>query len=542
MKKNIFIGGAWPYANGSMHIGHVAALIPGDVLARYHRAKGDFVIFVSGSDCHGTPISIRANKEGVSPERIAQRYHEEFGSCFKRLNFSYNKYTSTMSQNHGKFVQYFFSKLIENGSLYEKEVKQVYCNSCQKFLPDRYVNGTCPICGADARGDQCDMCGSLLEPEQLKNIRCAICGNIPTLQPSSQLYLNITRFKDLLESYVEEHKNFWRQNAYNESKKYIQSGLQDRAATRDLDWGIHVPKEGYERKRIYVWFEAVLGYLSAAYEYCLENDIDFLGFWNNSFQYYVHGKDNIPFHTIILPSLLLSHGNLHLPDRIVSSEYMTLEGRKISTSAGWAVWLPYLLDKYDSDSVRMFFIAFGPENKDADFSWNNFITFHNSQLLGSYGNFVNRTLAFINKYRESRVPEGSIDMLVENKIKETFIDVSLCIEQGHFRDAVSSLFSLVNFGNKYYDNNKPWITRSSNPKDCNTTIYNCVQIIAALSTMFHPFIPSSSAKVESWLNIDNMWKQKIVPSGLKIPEVSVLFNRIDKEMIKYEADSLSANA
>lgn len=539
MNRKVLVGGAWPYANGSLHIGHIAALIPGDVLARYYRANNDLVVYVSGSDCHGTPISIRAHKENVTPESIAQKYHEEFTTCFQRLNFTFDKYTNTMNPYHEKFVQQFFSDLIANGSLYEKEVKQVYCSSCNKFLPDRYVNGTCPVCGADARGDQCDACGSLLEPEQLENMRCAICGSKPTLQPSSQLYLNIIKFKDTLESYVNDHENVWRQNAVNESKKYINSGLEDRAATRDLDWGIEVPREGYGHKRIYVWFEAVLGYVSAAKEYCQEKDIDFGDFWSNSLQYYVHGKDNIPFHTIILPSLLLSHGETHLPDRIISSEYMTLEGRKISTSAGWAVWLPYLIENYNSDTIRLFFVAFGPENKDADFSWSNFITFHNSQLLGGYGNLVNRTLAFINKYNESHIPEGSIDPLVCDTIKEAFKDVSLCIEQGHFRDAVSSLFALVNYGNKYYDNNKPWITRTSNPQDCNNTLYNCVQIIAALATMFHPFIPESSAKVEEWLKIDSSWEQKAIPAGLEIPQVSVLFERIDKKQIEFETELLA---
>lgn len=327
MKRNILVGGAWPYANGSLHIGHIAALLPGDVIARYHRAKGDFVVYVSGSDCHGTPISIRAAKEHVQPREIANTYHKNFKECFDKLNFTYSKYENTMLPFHEKYVSEFFAFLIDNGSLYEREVKQVFCEKCDKFLPDRYVNGICPVCGSDARGDQCDNCSSLLEPENLLNITCAICHDTPTLRPSKQLYLHIVRLKDALRSYVHTHGN-WRSNAINESLKYIQSGLQDRAATRDINWGIDVPKAGYEDKRIYVWFEAVLGYLSMTKLYCEENGIDFSEFWQNSFHYYVHGKDNIPFHTIILPSLLMSCGNIHLPDMIISSEYVTLEGKK----------------------------------------------------------------------------------------------------------------------------------------------------------------------------------------------------------------------
>ena len=542
MNRKVFIGGAWPYANGSLHIGHMAALVPGDVLARYFRAKGDEVIYVSGSDCHGTPISVRANKEGVSPASIAQRYHDEFADCFKRMEFSYSEYSNTMDPYHEQFVKEFFEKLIENGQLYEKTINQVFCEKCNKFLPDRYVNGICPVCGAEARGDQCDSCGSLLEPEQLGNIRCAICGSSPVLRPSSQLYLNIIQHEAALREFVEKKVDIWRQNAWNESNKYLNSGLQDRAATRDIDWGIEVPQQGYEQKRIYVWFEAVLGYLSMAKKYCEKNGIDFLEFWQNSYHYYVHGKDNIPFHTIILPALLLASGENHLPDMIVSSEYMTLEGKKISTSKNWAIWIPYLLDHYDADSIRLYFLAFGPETKDADFSWENFITFHNGQLLGAYGNFVNRTLAFINKYCDSIVPKGTIDPAVEDAIDTAFSDTSDAIERGNFRDAIKHIFALVNFANKYYDENKPWVTRTENPEACNELLFNCVQIITNLAVLFAPFIPASSEKVSSWLKTDLSWEKKEVAGAITIPAVEVLYQRIDKKRIKEELDTLKKGA
>ncbi len=537
MSKNILIGGAWPYANGSLHGGHMVALVPGDVLARYHRQKGDRVIYVSGSDCHGTPISIRATKEGKQPEQIAQHYHDEFKDCFTRLGFTYDKYENTMVPYHEHFVKQFFEELIDNGSFYEKEEQQVFCTKCNKFLPDRYVNGTCPVCGKDARGDQCDNCGALLEPERLLNIRCAICGEKPVLKASKQLYLHIVRFKEELTKFVDSHAN-WRTNAINESKKYIQSGFQDRAATRDLDWGIDVPLKGYEGKKIYVWFEAVLGYVSMAKMYCEEHGIDFHDFWNDSFHYYVHGKDNIPFHTIILPALLLSKGDMRLPDMIVSSEFLTLEGKKISTSKNWAVWIPYLLDNYNPDLIRAYFISFGPETKDSDFSWNNFITFNNSQIVGAYGNFINRTLAFINKYKDDIIPDGTLDADVKSKIDETFIKVGADIESAKFRDAMRDLFDLVDFGNRYYDNHKPWETRTTDPADCDHTLFNCVQIIANLAVLFHPFMPFSSEKIESWLDIDSSWQPKSIPQHQTLPKVGILFDRIDKKKITEELDKL----
>lgn len=540
MEKNILIGGAWPYANGSLHIGHMAALVPGDVIARYYRANGDNVIYVSGSDCHGTPICIRATQEGVEPDAIAMKYHIEFSRLFNKLNFTYDMYANTMMEEHEEFVKVFFEDLIENGSLYEKTINQVYCENCKKFLPDRYVNGICPVCGSMARGDQCDACGVLLEPEQLKNIKCSICESKPIVKPSTQLYLNIVKYKSKLFNYVEQHTD-WRQNAQNESNKYINSGLQDRAATRDIDWGISVPKKGYEKKRIYVWFEAVLGYLSATKYVCNERNIDFEEFWNNSYHYYVHGKDNIPFHTIILPSLLMSHNDMHKPDMIISSEYVTLEGKKISTSNNWAIWMPYLLENYDSDSIRLFFLANGPETKDADFTWNAFITYHNSQLLGAYGNFINRTLAFINKYFDSIIPGKVIEDAIMHEIEKIYKHTSEKIESGNFREAINLIFELVYFGNKYYDEQKPWITRTEDIEHCSNTIYNCVQIIANLAVLFHPFIPKSSEVVEGWLGINNEWKLKKISAGNRIPQVTLLYERIDKKRITEEVQKLKEN-
>lgn len=363
--RNILIGGAWPYANGSLHIGHIAGLLPGDVLARYHRAIGDQVYFVSGSDCHGTPVAIRARQEKKSPREISDSYHEEFVECFDRLGFSYDVYTKTSSRAHGEFVREFHQKLYESGYVYEKENPQAYCENCGGFLADRFVSGKCPRCGKDARGDQCDACGAVLEPENLSEPVCAVCGQPIGFRKSKHLYLAVTQLQDELKALADGHPE-WRKNALAFTDRYIEEGLRDRALTRDLEWGIRVPREGYENKTIYIWAENVLGYLSASREAARARGTDFNELWGEGARhYYVHGKDNIPFHTIILPALLLANDrSWHLPDRIVSSEYMTLEGRKISTSQNYAIWVKELLEQFEADSIRYFFLANGPEKKD----------------------------------------------------------------------------------------------------------------------------------------------------------------------------------
>ncbi len=357
--NNIVIGGAWPYANGSLHIGHIAALLPGDVLARYFRAKGKEVYYVSGSDCHGTPITIRAKQEGSTPEIISEQYHQEFCMIFEKLGFSYDLYTKTSAEHHKEFVSEFHTRLYRSNFIAEKKVKQAFCPKCQKVLTDRLIIGTCPVCGASTRGDQCDCCGEVLEADSILAARCSDCHSLLTFGETTQIFLQISQLKNELQNYLEEHAR-WRKNAIAFTKRYIDEGLRDRAITRDLDWGIDVPKVGYEDKKIYIWAENVLGYLSAVSELCNQRNTSFSEvFGKDSLHYYVHGKDNIPFHTIILPSLLLAEGEgLHLPDEIISSEYLTLEGRKISTSQNWA---KDLAEAYNPDAIRYFFIANGPE-------------------------------------------------------------------------------------------------------------------------------------------------------------------------------------
>lgn len=526
--KKILIGGAWPYANGSLHIGHIAGLLPGDILARYWRAKGTEVFYVSGSDCHGTPITIRAKQEGKSPKEISDYYHEEFCEVFQKLGFSYDLYTKTSDESHITFVKRFHEKLYLSPYIEERTVRQAFCPHCQKALNDRQILGSCPKCGEATRGDQCDACGEVLDAETIVDARCAECGTACTFGQSTQLFLTLSKLKGELTELLEAHPN-WRRNAIAFTRRYLDEGLRDRAITRDLDWGIDVPLAGYEKKKIYIWAENVLGYLSAGKQLCEERGVPFEElFGEDALHYYVHGKDNIPFHTIILPALLIAHGeSLHLPDVIVSSEYVTLEGRKISTSQNWAVWAKDIVSKYQPDAIRYFFIANGPEKRDADFTWKEFAERNNSELAGIWGNFVNRTLAFIVKYLNGTVPAGEPDGAISARIERGYEIVGQKIEKGYFKDAIDEALDLARFGNKYYDTQAPWKTRVSDRKNCGQTLYNCVQLIANIANLLTPFLPFTSETVHGWLDCNFDWQPVYVRPGHELPKISILFQRID---------------
>lgn len=539
--KNILIGGAWPYANGSLHIGHIAALLPGDIIARYHRAIGNHVFYVSGSDCHGTPVAIRAKQEGKTPGEVSDFYHDQFVDVFNKLGFSYDLYTKTSDVLHVEFAQEFHKKLYEGSYIHERTVKQAFCQSCNKVLTDRLIVGNCPACGAATRGDQCEACGEVLDVDTVVDAKCSECSSSLIFGETTQLYLKIAELTPELTEYLKAHKN-WRKNAIAFTKRYIDEGLRDRAITRDLDWGIDVPKAGYENKKIYIWAENVLGYLSASAVLCAERNIPFTELFGanaNARHYYVHGKDNIPFHTIILPSLLLAQdGGFRLPDDIISSEYLTLERRKISTSQNWAVWAKDIVNRYNPDALRYFFIANGPEKRDTDFSWREFVERNNNELLGAYGNFVHRTLSFIAKYQGSTVPDARTDSEVQKRISEAFGAVGQKIEDGHLNNALDDAFELVRFGNKYFDSGEPWKTRTESATECSETIFNCVQLIVNLAVLLEPFLPFSSAKIREWLQFDNSWDMKSIPAGFRIPAPEILFERIDKKVVDDEVAKL----
>ncbi len=535
----VLIGGAWPYANGSLHIGHIAGLIAGDIIARYHRLKGDDVLYVSGSDCHGTPIAIRAKQEGIDPKEITDKYHQEIIECFDKLGFTYDNYSRTDNDFHKAEVQKIFKKIWDNGFLYSNQIEQLYCEFDKQFLPDRYVEGTCPHCGAKARGDQCDSCTSMLDPLELHDRTCKLCGNEPIVKETEHLYFRLSAFQDRLEKYLRDAEG-WRDNAIKLTERYLSEGLIDRAVTRDIDLGIHAPIEGFENKRIYVWMEAVCGYLTASMEWGLKEKQDWKKYWQeDALSYYVHGKDNVPFHSIIWPALLLAQGDLNLPDRIVSSEYLTLERRKISTSENWAVWLPYIVERYQADAIRYFIIINGPEKRDADFSWREFINSNNGELLGAFGNFVNRNLVFIKKSFDAKVPNGQMNQEIAKEIKDLYKKTGELIEQGEFKASLEEIFSFIRSANKYFDEEQPWVQVKEDIDSASNTLYTSVQIIANLANLLEPFTPFACEKISRFLKIDKRsWDYHEVEQGLELGELEILFERLDTKLIDEELERL----
>lgn len=526
MSRNVVIGGAWPYANSSLHLGHLVALLPGDFLARYHRKLGDNVIYVSGSDCHGTPITIRAKKEKKSPKEICEEYHKEFEEAFNKMNFSYSLYTKTEDEYHKEKAKEIFKKIYDNGYIVEKEDMQPYCPHCNKFLADRELILTCPNCGNETKGEECD-CGYNPTAEDLKKARCQECGTNVIEKPNNNLYLILTKLQEEIENYYNQNKDNWRKNSQNETLKYLKQGLIDRAVTRDLEWGVDVPVEGYENKKMYVWIEAVLGYITASMKYCEENNLNWEDYWknDNTIMYMVHGKDNIIFHSIILPALLIAmKDNMKLPDKIVSCEYLNINDEKISKSKGNGITILDLVKEYNIDSIRYFFLSNGPEKKDSNFSLDEFKQVHNSDLVNKFGNFVNRTLKF--KGLE-KVEVNKLDEEIRKIVLETYENVSKSIGKLEFRNAIEEIMKLVEFGNKYYDETKPWVLYKENMDEFKKVIYNCTYIIANLANLFEPVMPEASKKIQKYLDIDtSKWGEIEVKEEIKLDNLEPLFERI----------------
>ncbi|MFZ3589590.1 methionine--tRNA ligase [Bacillus sp. DJP31] len=546
---SIFIGGAWPYANGSLHLGHIAGLLPGDIVARYYRQKGEEVLYVSGSDCNGTPIAIRARQEGKDVSTITDYYHQEFVHCFEQLGFTFDLFSRTDKETHHQVVQELFKDLLDKNLIYKKTVQQSFCEECDQFLPDRYVEGTCPHCLAEARGDQCDTCSSILDPLDLLHRKCKLCSQSPTVKDTEHFYFALSLFQTKLEAFLQEAKinGTWRENAIHLTERYLKEGLHDRAVSRDLSIGISVPVAGFEDKKIYVWIEAVSGYLSSSIEWGKTMNKDWEGFWNpdapEGKAYYVHGKDNIPFHTIIWPALLLGKEKLKLPSHIISNEYLTLERKKISTSKNYAVWLPDLLSNYHPDSIRYYVTINAPEKRDADFSWREFVHSHNGELLGAYGNFVNRTLKFIEKSFDSKIPQGTMDLKLKARITELYKIVGSKIENGECKVAIELIFDLIRGANKYFDLQKPWVTAIENEIDCHNTLYTCVQVIVNLSNLLSPFLPFSTEQIRGYLNMNEQpsWKY-IQTSNTTINNITALYERIDPSAIEKERNKLGLSS
>lgn len=542
---NIIIGISWPFANGELHIGHAASSLPGDVIARYHRLKGNNVILVSGTDCHGTPTEVKALQENKSPKEIVDECHVSFAKDFKDFGISFDLYNRTDDPYHKEFVQEQFVKYYNNGYLEEKEEEQLYCDHCKLFLADRYIIGICPKCGAEIKGDECEKCGSLLTIDEVKETKCAICGNKTTYKKNKNLYFKLSNFQNDIKTLLESKKSLWRENAVSFTERYLKEGIPDRCASRTLNYGIDVPIDGFRDKKLYGWFENVWGYVTASKKYAESNNLNWEDYWknDNSKIYLVHAKDNIPFHTVIFPSLLLAtQDNYRLPDKIISDEYITIEGEKLSKSKGNYITLRHLLDNYPVDAIRYYFSINNPEKRDFNFTYEGFINTINGELLGKWGNFVNRTLQFINKSFDGKLNSNKVDETIKSKLKELYDVVGNDIDNGDTKDGLSKIFDFINYSNKYFDENEPWKLAKEDITKCEDILYNCCNIIFNVNNLLKPYLFETTKKVEEYLNsnIDSWNYQKL--DGVQLSkEIEPLFIRYDKSKIEEERDLLKQN-
>ena len=552
MSERIFIGVAWPYADGPLHLGHIAgAYLPSDIFARYHRTKGNEVLMVSGSDQHGTPITVKAEQEGKKPAQIATKYHQQFLDSWQKLGISFDLFTNTGTTNHSEVSQHIFLTLLDKGYIYKATVSQPFCPQCQRFLPDRYIEGTCPHCGfSGARGDQCDACGRPLNPAELTDPHCRLCDAAPVFKDTEHFFLKLSAFNDKLLAWVKQQTH-WRPNVRNFTLQYLKEGLKDRAITRDIGWGVTVPVDGFENKRIYVWFEAVIGYLSASKEWAKSSGDSekWRSFWQDkeAKSYYFIGKDNIPFHTMVWPAMLMGYGNLNLPYDVPANEFLTIEGRKLSTSRNWAVWLPDYLSRYDPDPLRYLFSINMPETSDTDFSWREFIRRNNDELVATYGNLVHRVLTFVYKNFDGCVPHyDDIDAsgrALENRSLALLNDVGKLLSGCHFKQAIMMAMSLAHETNRYLDEKSPWKTIKEDRQAAANSLYVALGVISCLKTLLYPFLPFSSQKLHEFLGFkgrveDDGWQLSLPSPGQKLLPPEPLFSKLDEKVVEEETSRL----
>ena len=557
MSERIFIGVAWPYANGPLHLGHLAGCyLAADIFARYHRMKGNEVLMVSGSDTHGTPITIRADQEGITPAQVVERYHADFLDTWERLGISFDLFTHTNTENHERVVHDIFLSLLEQGYIYTDNMLLAYCPGCQRFLPDRYVEGVCPHCRYErARGDQCDQCGRTLDPQDLIEAFCVLCGGTPEFRESEHFFLKLSAFQEPLLEWIREQPH-WRANVSNQTRSFLEGGLKDRAITRDLTWGIPIPLEGYEGKRIYVWFEAVIGYLSAAVEWAANSGQTgkWEEFWKqpDTRSYYFIGKDNIPFHSIIWPAMIMGYGNgLNLPYDVPANEFLSLENRKFSTSQNWAVWVPDYLDRYDPDPLRYLLSINMPEAGDADFSWAEFVRRNNEELVATYGNLVNRVLSFTYRNFDGLAPPAREPDETDRQLLETartaLADVGDSLEHTRFKVAIGQVFALAQEANRYLDAKAPWRAIRSDREDAGNTLNVSLQVLNCLKVALAPFLPFSSQKVHEYLGLEGSVEQEkwdfeslagAIQGGNPLRQPAPLYTKLDPEVVEMETQRL----
>ena len=562
MSKRYTITAALPYTNGPIHIGHLAGVyVPADIYARYLRLTGNDVAFICGSDEHGVPITIKAKKEGVTPQDIVDKYHAIIKKSFEDFGVSFDNYSRTSAKIHHDTAQKFFKTLYDKGEFIEEVTEQLYDEKADQFLADRFVTGTCPKCSnEEAYGDQCEKCGSSLNATDLINPKSAITGNAPTLKQTKHWFLPLDKHEALLKEWIlKGHKKDWKPNVYGQVKSWIDDGLRPRAVTRDLDWGIPVPVEGAEGKVLYVWFDAPIGYISATKEWAERVDKDWEPYWKDENTKLVHfiGKDNIVFHCIIFPAMLKAEGSYILPDNVPANEFLNLEGNKLSTSKNWAVWLPEYLEDFPNqqDVLRYALTANAPETKDNDFTWADFQAKNNNELVAIFGNFINRVVVLTDKYYNGIVPSPSnftqVDEEVLAAIKAYPDVIASSIERYRFREASQELMNLARLGNKYLADEEPWKVIKVDEERTKTIMFVALQIASALATLSEPFLPFTSDKLKNILSVassavemsweDISTKNVLLPTGHQIGKAELLFSKIEDETIQHQLDKLIAS-
>lgn len=552
--KRYTITSALPYANGPLHIGHLAGVyVPADIFVRYLRLKGEDVVFIGGSDEHGVPITIKARQQGVTPQQIVDKYHGMIKKSFEEFGISFDIYSRTSNPIHHQTASEFFTTLYEKGEFIEKNSLQYYDEATQHFLADRYITGTCPHCHFDkAYGDQCESCGTSLSPDDLINPVSVLSGNIPVKKETKHWYLPLDKYEPWLREWIlESHKDDWKTNVYGQCKSWIDQGLQPRAVTRDLDWGVKVPLPEAQDKVLYVWFDAPIGYISATREWAEKTGRNWETYWKDPETRLIHfiGKDNIVFHCIIFPSMLKHEGSFILPDNVPAFEFMNLENDKISTSRNWAVWLHEYLEEFPGkqDVLRYVLCANGPETKDNDFTWKDFQSRNNSELLAIFGNFVNRTLVLTHKYYEGKVPAieelNDYDKSVLEEIKEFPMRIGVSLDTFRFREALNELMNLARLGNKYLTDSEPWKIFKTDEARVRTILNISLQICANLAVLSRPFLPFTSAKLTAMQNMTEFtWKDagnaSLLVDGQQLNQPELLFERIEDDVIEAQVQKL----
>ena len=550
MNEHILVCVAWPYAKSSTHVGQiVGAYLPADTFARYHRLAGNHVLMVSGSDEHGTPILVDAERQGITPREFVANYHQQICDIWQRLGISWDLYTETGTENHYRITQDFFLTLYDKGYIFKDSMLSPYCPTDRRFLPDRYVEGTCPHCGyTAARGDQCDNCGRVLDPVDLIEPRCRLCGSKESkleIRSTDHFFLDLPKLQEPLLAWLSEGKEHWRSNVMAFTMNWLKEGLRPRAITRDLDWGVPIPLEGYDDKRIYVWFDAVIGYFSASVEWAAnQGDTEAWKTWwvpgltePPAKSYYFIGKDNIPFHAIIWPAMLLGYGNRNLPYDVPANEFMTMSGAKASSSRGNVIWTRDVLDKYNPDTLRYYLSITAPEGRDTDFTYDEMIRRNNDELVATYGNAVHRTLSFLQSKFGGIVPQPQslreADREILAEVDGAFTVVGHSIANCHFKDGLIAAMAVARAANRYLDEQAPWKQIKVDREAAGTSIYVMLQVISGLRVLFSPYLPFSSQKLHHLLGFEGEvstghWRSSEVPAGTKLPIPTPLFPKLEE--------------